>query len=62
MDYDDTLFKWWKHQIPTIEDYPYAGISFLREMNMPIPPGATRGDIGTYSYFLNFELLNFSIL
>jgi hypothetical protein len=49
--YDDKFFEWWKCQIPTIEDYPYVGISFLRDPDMPMPPGATRGDIGTYSHF-----------
>jgi hypothetical protein len=52
--YDDEFFDWWRRQIPTIEDYPYAGISFLRDPDMPMPPGAARGEIGTYSYIYFF--------
>jgi hypothetical protein len=36
--FDDKFFDWWARQIPVIEDYPYAGISFLRDPDMPVPP------------------------
>jgi hypothetical protein len=34
--FDDRFFDWWSCQIPTIEDYPYAGIEFSRDPNMVV--------------------------
>ena len=55
------LFPWWRRQIVTIDDYPYAGIDFRGDLDMPLPPGAAYGDIGKESqtHFLSFELFNF---
>jgi hypothetical protein len=33
-----------------IEDYPYAGIKFSRDPNMPVPPGEERGEIGMFFF------------
>jgi hypothetical protein len=44
--FDDKFFDWWARQIPVIEDYPYAGISFLRDPDMLVPPGEECGEIG----------------
>jgi hypothetical protein len=41
--FDDTFFDWWARQIPMIEDYPYIGINFSRDPDMPIPPGEEQG-------------------
>jgi hypothetical protein len=41
----------WARQIPVIEDYPYAGISFLRDPDMPMPPGEEHGDPVRPTYF-----------
>jgi len=49
--FDDKFFDWWACQIPFIEDYPYAGISFLRDPNMPVPPGKERDEIGNIFVF-----------
>jgi hypothetical protein len=46
--FDDKFFDWWAHQIPVIEDYPYAGISFLRDPDMPMPPGEEHREIGKH--------------
>jgi hypothetical protein len=48
--FDDTFFDWWSGQILAIEDYPYVGINFSRDPDMPIPPGAERGELGTFSF------------
>jgi hypothetical protein len=56
--FDDKLFDWWAHQIPVIEDYPYTGISFLRDPDMPMPPGEEHREIGTH-YFYILELFYF---
>jgi hypothetical protein len=37
-------------QILAIEDYPYVGINFSRDPDMPVPPGAERGEMGTFSF------------
>ena len=46
---------WWRHII-AIDDHPYAGIDFQGDPDMPLPPGATYGDIGNESQtlFLKF--------
>jgi hypothetical protein len=53
--FDDKFFDWWARQIPVIEDYPYARISFLRDPDMPMPPGEECGEIGnTFLKFIKF--------
>jgi hypothetical protein len=44
--FDDKFFDWWALQIPVIEYYPYAGIRFLRDLDMPVPLGEECGEIG----------------
>jgi hypothetical protein len=44
--FNDDFFAWLSRKIPTIEDYPYAGIDFSRDPEMPVPPGEVRGEIG----------------
>ena len=43
------FFPWWQQQILAINDYPYAGIYFRGDPNMPLPPGSAYGDIGNKS-------------
>ena len=47
--YPTQFFPWWWRQIITIDDYPYAGIYFHGDLDMPLPPGAAYGDIGNES-------------
>jgi hypothetical protein len=44
--FDNKFFYWWARKIPVIKDYPYAGIKFSRDSNMPVPPGEERGEVG----------------
>ena len=44
--FDDDFFSWLSQQIPAIEDYPYAGIDFSRDPEIPVPPGEERGEMG----------------
>ena len=37
-----------------IDDYPYVGIDFHGDPNMPIPQGDTYGDIGKNPKFILF--------
>jgi hypothetical protein len=41
-------------QIPVIEDYPYAGIDFSRDPEIPVPPGEERGEMGKFASFFFF--------
>ena len=54
--YPVDFFPWWQRQIITIDDYPYAGIDFRGDLNMPLPPGAAYGNIGNefQTHFLSF--------
>ena len=54
--YPVDFFPWWQRQIVAIDDYPYAGIDFRGDPDIPLPPGAAYGDIGNESqtHFLSF--------
>ena len=55
------FFPWWRQQIVAIDDYPYVGIDFCGDLDMPLPLGVAYGDIGNESqtHFKFFELLIF---
>ena len=59
--YPTDFFPWWRRQIIAIDDYPYAGIDFHGDQDMPLPLGETYGIISKESQtlFLSFELFNF---
>ena len=60
--YPTDFFPWWRRWIIAIDDYPYAEIDFQGDLDMPLPLGASYGDIGNESqtlFFNFFELLNF---
>jgi hypothetical protein len=60
--YNDHFFFWWRWQVIALDDYPYAGINFKGDLDMPLPPGTTYGDIGktllNISFFCIFVLRN----
>jgi hypothetical protein len=58
--FDDNFFDWWARQIPAIEDYPYTGIIFLRDIDMPMPPSEECREIGTHHY-LYFKVILFLV-
>ena len=57
--YPTDFFPWWQRQIIAIDDYPYAGIDFQGDTDMPLPPGAAYGDIGNESQTLFLSFLNY---
>ena len=62
--YPTDFFPWWWRHIIAIDDYPYVGIDFWGDPDMPLPLGAAYGDIGNESQtlFLSFfELLIFFV-
>jgi hypothetical protein len=64
--FDDNFFDWWSRQILAIEDYPYVGINFSRDPDMPVPPGVERGEIGmfvfqSYLIFISFYIYHFYV-
>ena len=64
--YPAEFFPWWRRQIVAIDDYPYGGIDFWGDPDMPLPPGSAYGDIGdesqpSLSFLKIFELFNFFV-
>jgi hypothetical protein len=59
--FNDDFFAWLSRQIPMIEDYPYAGIDFSRDPEMPVPPGEALGEIGKSPLVLFFFLFAYVI-
>ena len=47
--YPTKLFPWWRRQIVAIDDYPYVGIDFRGDPDIPLPLGVAYGDIGKES-------------
>ena len=58
-------FLWWRRQIVAIDDYPYGGIDFQGDLDMPLPPGSAYEEIGTKSrlslFLKKFKLFNFFV-
>jgi hypothetical protein len=52
--YNEDFFFWWPWQVIELEDYPYAGIDFRGDPNIPLQLGSTYGDIGMTN-FLNIS-------
>jgi hypothetical protein len=56
--YNYDFFFWWRWKIIALDDYPYVGINFQGDLDIPLPPGAAYGDIGNkflnISFFLYF--------
>jgi hypothetical protein len=44
------FFAWLSQNIPVIEDYPYVGIDFSRDPEIPMPLGEERGEMGKSQY------------
>ena len=61
--YPADFFPWWRWKIVSIDDYPYAGIDFRGDPDMPLPPGSTYGDIGNEyrPSFLKFWVIKFFV-
>ena len=64
--YNNEFFFWWSHQVMALADYPYGGIDFRGDPDMPLPPGSTYGDISmqnflTISFFCIFVEENINI-
>ena len=53
--YNDEFFFWWCRQVIAIEDYAYVRIDYRGDLDIPLPPGFTYGDIGKkYFYIFHF--------
>jgi hypothetical protein len=59
--YNDDFFFWWGRQIIALDDYPYVGIDFRGDPDMPLPPGDAYGTIGKqcFLYISFFVFLYF---
>jgi hypothetical protein len=52
--YNDDFFFWWQRQIIALDDYPYAGINFRGNPDMPLSPGSSYDTIGKSFYIFHF--------
>jgi hypothetical protein len=59
--YNDEFFHWWRRQIIAIDDYPYEGINYRGDHEIPLPPGSAFGEIGQNLIFVYFIFLCFFI-
>jgi hypothetical protein len=59
--YNDELFFWWHRQVIAIDDYPYGGIKYTHNLNMPFPLGFSFGDIGITFLYISFFLCVFQL-
>jgi len=57
--YNDESFFWWRRHVISIDDYPYAGIDYRGDLDVPFPPGSTYDDIGK-KFFCIFHFFCFS--
>jgi hypothetical protein len=48
--FDDNFLTGGHDRFQAIEDYPYVGINFSRDPDMPVPPGEERGEIGKFFF------------
>jgi hypothetical protein len=60
--YNEDFLYWWQRQVISLDDYPYAGIDFRGDPDMPLPLGSTYGDIGMSNVFKYFIFLSFCII
>jgi hypothetical protein len=44
--YNGEFFFWWRRSVIAIDDYPYGGVEYRGDPNMPLPPRYTYGDTG----------------
>jgi hypothetical protein len=59
--YNDDFFFWSRRQIIALDDYPYVGIDFKGDLDMPLPLGAAYDTIGK-QYFLYISFFVFLYL
>jgi hypothetical protein len=59
--YNDGFFYWWRRQVIALDDYPYTGINFRGDPDMPLSPGTTYRGIGMSKFFKYFNFLYFCI-
>jgi hypothetical protein len=57
--YNEDFLYWWRRQVIALDDYPYEGIDFRGDPDMPLPPGSAYGDIGMSKSFYIFHFFVF---
>ena len=54
--WDDEFFQWWEKKVIVVEDYPCAGMDFLDNPDLVLPPGAAWGTIGKIEFVFNYMI------
>ena len=55
----DELFQWWREQIITVDEYPYAGMDFRGDPDLVLPPGEAWGAVGKFAIFYLYNFFEF---
>jgi hypothetical protein len=53
--YSDDFCYWWRQHVISLIDYPYVGINFRGDPDMPLPPGTTYGDSGASKHMTGYK-------
>ena len=63
--YDDDFYIWWERQLPTLEQFLYAGMDFRGDPDLVLPPGGAWGELGKsflifniFKFFMNFKMID----
>ena len=46
--YDDDFYFWWEHQLPALEQFPYARMDFRGDADLVLPPTGAWGELGNF--------------
>ena len=48
--YDDDFYFWWERQLPTLEQFSYAGMDFHGDLELVLAPGGAWGALGNFLF------------
>ena len=63
MSWKPEFFRWLRHELIVVEDWPYAGTDFIGDPNLPLPEGDHWDEeLGKTSCFLIFMFYVFLLI
>ena len=57
--YDDDFYLWWERKLPTLDQFPYAGMNFRGDNDLVLPPGGAWGASGIFGFSSFLIFMNF---